>query len=135
MPARSFYRTALWTLAAFAGLLAVIGIYGIVSYAVVQRTREIGVRIAMGATPGKIRIVLLRQGLLMVMSGANPGIVIARLLGQFLRSVVEGAKPLNAAGSIDVVLSLILVARWASGALQTVLPNSIYRLRCEPSKA
>jgi len=104
-----FYRTALWTLAAFAGLLAVIGIYGIVSYAVVQRTREIGVRIAMGATPGKIRIVLLRQGLLMVMAGAITGIVIARLLGQFLRSVVEGAKPLNTVGSIGVVLSLILV--------------------------
>jgi ABC-type antimicrobial peptide transport system permease subunit len=105
-----FYRSALWMLAAFAALLAVIGIYGIVSYAVVQRTREIGVRIAMGTTPRKIRIMLLRQGLLMVVAGAIPGIVIAQLFGQFLRSVVEGAKPLDPAASIGVVLSLVFVA-------------------------
>jgi ABC-type antimicrobial peptide transport system permease subunit len=79
-----FYRTAIWTFAGFALLLAVIGIYGIVSYAVVQRTQEMGVRMALGTTPVRLRGMLLRQGLLMVVAGAIPGIAGAQLIGRFL---------------------------------------------------
>src|SRR5262249_42240372 len=68
-----FYRTVLWTFAGFALLLAVIGIYAVVSYAVVQRTQEMGVRMALGRTPVQLRGMLLRQGLLMVAAGAIPG--------------------------------------------------------------
>jgi putative ABC transport system permease protein len=67
-----FYRTAIWIFAGFALLLAVIGVYGIVSYAVVQRTQEMGVRMALGTTPVRLRGMLLRQGLLMVTAGAIP---------------------------------------------------------------
>ena len=62
----------IWTFAGFALLLAVIGIYGIVSYAVVQRTQEMGVRMALGTTPVRLRGMLLRQGLLMVVAGPSP---------------------------------------------------------------
>ena len=68
-----FYRTAVWIFAGFALLLAVIGIYGIVSYAVVERTHEMGVRMALGTTPARLRAMLSRQGLLMVAAGAIPG--------------------------------------------------------------
>jgi ABC-type antimicrobial peptide transport system permease subunit len=92
-----FYRTAVLCFAAFAVLLAVIGIYGIVSYAVAQRTREMGVRMALGTTPAKLRAGLLRQGLLTVGAGVIPGIAGAFFAGRFLGSLVDGAKPADAA--------------------------------------
>ncbi|HWB96608.1 MAG TPA: FtsX-like permease family protein, partial [Bryobacteraceae bacterium] len=79
-----FYRTAVLCFAAFAVLLAVIGIYGIVSYAVAQRTREMGVRMALGTTPAKLRAGLLRQGLLTVGAGVIPGIAGAFFAGRLL---------------------------------------------------
>ena len=105
-----FYQTALWIFAGFALLLAVIGIYGIVSYAVVQRTQEMGVRMALGKTPVQLRGMLLRQGLLMVAAGAIPGIVGTELTGRFLESLMDGAKPVNIATSIGLVLFLAVVA-------------------------
>jgi putative ABC transport system permease protein len=105
-----FYRTAIWVFAAFALLLAVIGIYGIVSYAVVQRTQEMGVRMALGRTPVQLRGMLLRHGLLMVMAGAIPGIVGAQLTGRFLESLMDGARPIGVATSAGLVLLFALVA-------------------------
>ncbi len=83
-----FYRTALLFFAGFALLLAVIGIYGVVSYAVARRTREMGVRLALGTTPGKLRTMLLWQGLLSVAVGAVLGTAGAALTGRFLESLV-----------------------------------------------
>jgi len=105
-----FYRTAVWIFAGFALLLAVIGIYGIVSYAVVQRTQEMGVRMALGTTPVRLRGMLLRQGLLMVAAGAIPGIAGAQLAGRFLESLMDGAKPIGLATSSGLVLLFALVA-------------------------
>jgi len=105
-----FYRAAVWTFAGVALLLAVIGIYGIVSYAVVQRTQEMGVRMALGRTPVQLRGMLLRQGLLMVMAGAIPGIVGAQLSGHLLESLVDGAKPIGPATSAALVVLFALVA-------------------------
>jgi ABC-type antimicrobial peptide transport system permease subunit len=112
-----FYRTAVWIFAGFALLLAVIGIYGIVSYAVVQRTHEMGVRMALGTTPAQLRGMLLREGLLMVAAGAIPGIGVARLIGRFLETLIDGAKPVDMATSLGLVLFLALVAStsiWAA---------------------
>ncbi|MGA8215515.1 MAG: FtsX-like permease family protein [Candidatus Sulfotelmatobacter sp.] len=105
-----FYRTAVWIFAGLALLLAVIGIYGIVSYAVVQRTQEMGVRMALGTTPVRLRGMLLRQGSVMVMAGAIPGIAGARLTGRFLESLMDGAKPIGLAMSSGLVLLFALVA-------------------------
>jgi putative ABC transport system permease protein len=108
--APKFYRTAVWIFAAFAVLLAVIGIYGIVSYAVVQRTQEMGVRMALGTTPARLRGMLLQQGLLMVAAGALPGIAGAQLTSRFLASLMEGARPIGLAASSGVVFFFTLVA-------------------------
>ncbi len=105
-----FYRTAVWFFAGFALLLAVIGIYGIVSYAVVQRTQEMGVRLALGTTPVRLRGMLLRQGLLMVVAGAIPGIAGAQLSGRFLETLIDGAKPIGLGTCAGLVLLLVLVA-------------------------
>ena len=105
-----FYRAAVWTFAGFALLLAVIGIYGMVSYAVVQRTQEMGVRMALGRTPVQLRGMLLRHGLQMVMAGAIPGIAAAQLTGRFLESLIDGAKPIGVARSVGLVLLFALVA-------------------------
>jgi putative ABC transport system permease protein len=115
--APKFYRTAVWIFAGFALLLAVIGIYGIVSYGVVQRSQEMGVRMALGTTPARLRSTLLRESLLMVAAGAIPGIAGARLTGRFLEALVDGAKPIDWVASAGLVGFLALVASvgiWAA---------------------
>lgn len=112
-----FYRTALLFFAGFALLLAVIGMYGVVSYAVAQRTREMGVRLALGTTPGKLRTMLLWQGLFSVSVGAVVGIAGAMLTGRFLESLVNGAKPFDLATfTFSTVLLLLTAATsiWAA---------------------
>jgi putative ABC transport system permease protein len=105
-----FYRTAVWFFAGLALLLAVIGIYGIVSYAAVQRTQEMGIRLALGTTPVRLQGMLLRQGLLMVVAGAIPGIAGAQLSGRFLETLIDGAKPIGLGMSAGLILLFALVA-------------------------
>ncbi len=112
-----FYRTAVLFFAGFALLLALIGIYGVVSYAVAQRTREMGVRLALGTTPTRLRGRLLGQGLLPVAVGAIAGIAGAMLTGRFLESLVEGAKSIHFATFTFSVLFITLIAStsiWAA---------------------
>jgi predicted permease len=105
-----FYRTALLCFAAFALLLAIIGIYGIVSYAVARRTHEMGIRMAVGITPAKLRRSLLRQGLMPIAVGAIPGIVVAILSGRLLESLVSGAKSVNLEAYAATVFFIAWVA-------------------------
>jgi putative ABC transport system permease protein len=105
-----FYRTAVTFFAAFALLLAIIGIYGIVSYTVARRTHEMGVRMALGATPETLRVVLLRQGLLPIVAGAIPGIALAVLSGRLLESLVEGARSVEPAAYAGAVLFIAAIA-------------------------
>jgi putative ABC transport system permease protein len=105
-----FYSTAVLFFAAFALLLAVIGIYGVVSYAVAQRTHEMGVRMALGTTSGRLRSVVLRQGLITVAAGATPGIAGAVLAGRFLASLIDGAKSVSAATCAASVLFITAIA-------------------------
>ena len=132
--APKFYRTAVWIFAGFALLLAVIGIYGIVSYAVVQRSQEMGVRMALGTTPARLRSTLLRQSLLMVAAGAIPGIAGARLTGRFLEAMVDGAKA-RRLGSVRRLgcVSGASGVDWASGRLRGELPRWTSWRYCVPT--
>ena len=105
-----FYRTAAWTFAGFALLLALIGIYGITSYAVAERTAEMGIRIALGSTPLQIRTMLWRHGLLTFAAGALPGIIGAQLTGRMIESVMEAAKPIGLTASAGLLALFAVVA-------------------------
>jgi len=112
-----FYRTAVFCFAGFALLLAVIGIYGMVSYAVARRTREMGVRLAFGTTPARLRSSLLRQGLIPIAAGAVPGIAGAIVSGRYLGSLIDGAKPANVATYAAAIVFIALIAAvgtWAA---------------------
>jgi hypothetical protein len=88
-----FYAASVLFLAVLALLLAVVGIYGAATHSVIHRTHEIGVRIAIGAAPGEVRFMVLRQSLLPVMAGMAAGTAGAAGLGQFVRHVMENAQP------------------------------------------
>lgn len=105
-----FYKTAVLCFTALALLLAVIGIYGIVSYTVAQRTHEMGVRMVLGTTPARLRLGLLRQSFIPVAAGVIPGIAGAALGGRVLESLVEGAKSPNATAYGAAVLFIAFIA-------------------------
>jgi putative ABC transport system permease protein len=105
-----FYRTALIFFASFALLLAVLGIYAVVAYAVTQRTHEMGVRLALGTTSGRLRTILLRQGLVSVLCGTLGGVLAAVLGGRLLEGLVEGASAVNPVIYLLAIPSICLIA-------------------------
>jgi predicted permease len=113
-------RFALFLVALFAGLaltLAAIGIYGVISYAVSQRTHEFGLRMALGAQAGDVRRLVLRQGVKLALPGVALGIVGALALGRVLSSLlyeVSAADPLT--------FTAVPVAAIAVAALACYLP-------------
>ena len=96
-------------LGALALMLATIGIYGVVSYAVSQQTREIGVRLALGASPGDVLRLVLRRGLILVLTGAAIGVAGALGVTRFMAGVLYGVTPADAPTYLVVAAGLILV--------------------------
>jgi len=112
-----FYTTAVFFFAAFALLLAVIGAYGAASYAIAQRTQEIGVRMAVGASPGGLRGMLLRQSMLPVVLGMVAGMAGAAALGRFLESLVSTAQPAGmgtCAAAAAMLAAVAALAVWSA---------------------
>lgn len=100
-------------LAAFAGtalVLAIAGLYGVMAYSVARRTGELGTRIALGATPGNVLRLVLRQGLVTALIGVAIGIGGAIVLARTLRSFLFGLSPTDPVTFAAVALLLILVA-------------------------
>ncbi len=110
--------------AACALLMASIGLYGVMSHAVEQRRRELGIRLALGADGGRLRRMVLRGGLLLVGVGLVLGLLAAAGLGRLLESVLYGVSPWDAVTFLVVplvlaavgVLALWMPARKASRA-------------------
>jgi ABC-type antimicrobial peptide transport system permease subunit len=91
--ARSDFNTLL--LSIFAGLallLAAIGIYGLMTYSVQQRTQEIGIRMALGASPGSVRKMVVLQGMRLAAIGVVIGIAAALALTRFMAGLIYGVK-------------------------------------------
>jgi hypothetical protein len=110
-------RFALLLMAAFATVsltLAAIGLYGVLAYAVRQRTREIGIRIALGATTAHIRGTVLRQAAVALGAGLIAGVVAALLLGRWLTSLAFGTSPSDARVIVGAAVVLTITALMAS---------------------
>jgi predicted permease len=103
---------SLFALLAFA--LAAIGIYGVMSYLVGQGTREIGIRMALGATEARVLSLVLRQGMLVALAGAGIGLLAALALGRFLESLLFGIRADDPLTFVAVALTLAAVALVAS---------------------
>jgi putative ABC transport system permease protein len=109
------FRTWLLTSFAIAGLaLTLIGIYGVISYSVGQRTQEIGIRVALGAQPGNVLRLILGQGLRLALLGAAAGLVAAFALTRMIASELFGVKPADPATLTATVLLMFTVACVAS---------------------
>jgi putative ABC transport system permease protein len=106
-------RFAGWMMAVFAGLaltLASIGLYGVMAYTVRLRTREIGVRIAIGATPGAVARAIVRDGMLLAVIGIALGIAASLALTRLLDTLLFGVGAMDAPTFALVALALGLVA-------------------------
>ena len=116
---RSMARTSMTLeLLALTGFLALIlglvGIYGVISYAIVQRRREIGIRIALGAGSGEVRRMFVRKALTLVAIGVGIGLAAAAALTRFMESQLFGISPLDPATHLAVALLLVVAAGLAS---------------------
>ena len=104
----------------FAGLalaLAVLGVYGVVSYAVARRTREVGIRLAVGASPSGVVRLLMREGMTLVVIGAAIGLVLGFAVTRLLESLLFGVQtgdPLTFVGAPVLLLAV--------GAVASLLP-------------
>jgi putative ABC transport system permease protein len=110
-------RGNMLTLGIFAGLalvLAVVGIYGVMSYSVAQRTQEIGVRVALGARPADVLRLVVRQGMTLVLVGVGVGLAGSIACTRLLRSMLFEVTPTDPVTFAGVVLLLTVVALLAS---------------------
>jgi predicted permease len=110
----SFTAAMLGAASGIALLLGLIGIYGVISYVVSQRTREIGVRMALGASRSDVRGMVVRQGLILGGVGVALGLIAAAPLSRLMRSLLYGVRPVDPMTYVIVGLSLIAVATAAS---------------------
>jgi predicted permease len=95
-------------------LLGLIGIYGVISYAVSQRTREMGIRSALGAGPGALRQMFVRQALGLAGTGVLIGLGAAAALSRLMKSILYGTSPMDPITFVAVPVVLILAAVVAS---------------------
>ncbi len=116
---RRFTMLVLGAFATVALLLAVVGIYAVVSYAVAQRTREIGVRLALGATAGQVRRLVLASAMRAVVPGLAVGALLAAGTAQALRTMLYGVTPFDAA-ALAAAVGLLGFAAVVSSLLPAV---------------
>jgi putative ABC transport system permease protein len=114
---RRLQMNVLGLFAAMAVLLAAIGLYGVMSYSVTQRSREIGIRVALGAAGRDVIGLVFRQGLMMVAVGIGFGLVGALVTTRVLRALLFGVSPTD-----PVVFAAIVTVLWATASLATYVP-------------
>ena len=129
-------RFSVFVLGAFACLaliLAGVGLYGVVAYVVTQRTNEIGIRIALGASRGRVVRMIVREGTLMTVAGVVLGVVGALGLSRVLGALLFGVSPTDVMTYVVVTAVLGAVALVASGlpALKAAKVDPAVTMRAE----
>ena len=105
-----FYAVLVGIFAAIAAIVAGIGIYGVLSYAVAQRTREIGIRVALGAERRQVVGIVMRQGALLVVIGLSLGLIGAVALTRYVSGMLFGITPLDAYTYVSVAAAFAALA-------------------------
>ncbi len=119
----------LGVLAAVAVLLAALGLYGVMSYSVTQRTHEIGIRIALGATPGRVFALTFRESLALIATGVGAGLLLALASARFGAEILYGVSPYHASTYLAAAALLA-----ATGALASYVP-ALRATRLDPVRA
>lgn len=124
MARTSFALVMLSIAAGTALLLGIIGIYGVISYSISQRTKEIGIRMALGASQGRVRVLFVRHGVLLTAIGIVCGFAAAIPLSRFMASLLYGTGPIDVPTYSAVALLLIgaaIVAAYVPARRATVV--------------
>jgi len=106
---RSFVLVLLAIAGAMALALAIVGVYGVLAYAVAQRSRELSIRVAVGAEPGMVKTLFVCQGLVLASVGGVIGLTLAAALSHWISSLLFGVTPLDP-GTYAASGVMILVA-------------------------
>jgi putative ABC transport system permease protein len=110
-------------------VLATVGIYGVISYSVEQRTSEFGIKIALGAEPGRLLLQVIGQGLVLAVAGVAAGVIASLLLTRFLEGMLFGVSRFDPSAFLGTAAVLTVAAMIAS-----FLP-ALRAMRIEPIKA
>ena len=124
-----FTTVLLGIFAAVAMTLAIVGLYGVLSYVVTQRTQEIGLRMAIGAQPGTVLWSMLRYGVALTLAGVAAGTLAATALSRFLETLLFDVKP------VDIPTFLAVIAVLVCTALVAVLVPAYRASRVDPMVA
>ena len=131
--ARAVQVRVLAAFASLAGLLAAIGLHGLLAFVVSSRSREFGLRLALGAEPRSILTTVARRGLLLGTTGAAAGILVAYMAGRWMESLLVGVHPADAitvAAAIGLSLAMTLVGSLLP-AIRAARTNPIVAMRAE----
>ncbi len=112
-------------------LLAVVGVYGVKSYVVAQRTREIGIRMALGARPGDVLWLVLREGLVLIAIGVAIGLPLAALIGWASSRLLYEVSPIDpivfVLGPLTLALAAVIAAWLPARRATRVTPVTALR--------
>jgi putative ABC transport system permease protein len=132
--ARQRFNMSLLTLFGLLALiLAAVGVYGVMAYGVNQRTRELGIRLALGARSSSVQAMVLRQGLGMTLTGLVLGLVGALGLTRLLTTLLYGVSPSDprVLGGAVLVLAMVSTVACLIPAIRATRVNPIDALRSE----
>jgi hypothetical protein len=133
MARTSFTLVILAIAGGMALILGIVGIYGVIAYTVSQRTREIGIRVALGVQPEGLSRMFVRHGLLLAAIGATLGLAAAAGLTRLMSSLLFGVTPLDPVTYAAVSVVLVAVSALASylPARRAITVDSVQALRAE----
>jgi ABC-type antimicrobial peptide transport system permease subunit len=124
----AYARLSALLLALFAAValtLAAIGVYGVTAYSVAQRTREIGIRVALGATAADVMTLVVRRGIVLGALGCGAGLAVALVVTRVLRSLlydVAPRDPLTLGAIVGVLAIVVVVASWIPARRAAAVP-------------